>query len=287
MVNKKYYNAAWVIVLTSTNQYVQGAITLAHSLRKVGSSYPLLVLHTPAVTKPALKLLRQAGCQLRPIDPIRPPGKVHYFTARFEETWTKLAVWAQDDFRRLVLMDADMLACQNMDELMTMPLDNEDCVAAAHACTCNPQHIKAYPSDWIPANCAYTDFSTDGSADTPPLTKRDYFNSGLVVLNPSRTKFQEMMARLYAIDDLTIYPFPDQDFLNEIFKDRWKPLPYTYNALKTLSVAHSTMWHMKQVKNVHYILSKPWDECEKMKEDDPYYELYSLWQRTHNEALAA
>jgi len=36
--------------------------------------------------------------------------------------------------------------------------------------------------------------------------------------------------------------------------------PYIYNALKTLRTAHAPIWKDEEVKNVHYILSKPWDD---------------------------
>lgn len=148
MVSGDTPKAAWVIVLTSTNDYVKGVVTIAHALRRVNSIYPLVVLYTDAVTESVKQRLKQSGCILKHIEPIRPHGKVTYFTERFTETWTKLAVWGQDEYERLVLLDADMLPLQNMDELMTMPLPDSDSVAACHACTCNPQKIKAYPSNW-------------------------------------------------------------------------------------------------------------------------------------------
>ena len=36
--------------------------------------------------------------------------------------------------------------------------------------------------------------------------------------------------------------------------------PYIYNALKTLRTAHPQIWKDEEVKNVHYILAKPWDD---------------------------
>lgn len=134
----------------------------------------------------------------------------------------------------------------------------------------------------VPANCAFTGCDrTAGTINPPSITKRDYFNSGLVVLIPNQDIFQQMIDRLFGAADLSIYPFPDQDFLNEIFKNRWKPLPYSYNALKTLPSAHSPMWNLHDVKNIHYILSKPWD-TDPNHEPDVYYPLYQLWWEAFN-----
>ena len=105
----------------------------------------------------------------------------------------------------------------------------------------------------------------------------------MIVLKPSRSKFQEITLRLYRIPDLTSYRFPDQDFLNEIFEHRWIHLPYIYNALKTLSVAHPNMWDFHKVKNIHYILSnKPWDDYV---DDERYMAQYQLWRDVYTEAI--
>ena len=130
----------------------------------------------------------------------------------------------------------------------------------------------------ISANCAHT---------SPTASKNDYFNSGLIVLEPSQDKFQEIIARLYGVPDLSIYPFPDQDFLNHIFARKWIPLPYIYNSLKTLSYAHSNTFNLHHVKNIHYILTpKPWDidiEQEPKQDDARYYTQYRLWWNVYNE----
>lgn len=43
------------------------------------------------------------------------------------------------------------------------------------------------------------------------------------------------------------------------FKDKWKPLPYVYNALKTLRILHAPLWRDKDIRCLHYILNdKPW-----------------------------
>lgn len=45
------------------------------------------------------------------------------------------------------MLDSDMLVRRNMDELLELRLD-EDTIAAAHACTCNPRKFAHYPADW-------------------------------------------------------------------------------------------------------------------------------------------
>lgn len=49
------------------------------------------------------------------------------------------------------------------------------------------------------------------------------------------------------------YRFPDQDALAAIFAGKWLPLPYVYNALKTLRTVHKPLWNDDAVKNIHYM----------------------------------
>ncbi|KAI9364626.1 nucleotide-diphospho-sugar transferase [Pilaira anomala] len=284
MVTYSTVNGAWAIVLTSTNDYVKGVFAIKHALHNLyNSQYPLLVLYTSAVVPEVVDQLKTLGCIVKEIQPIVPTGKVEYKFERFVETWTKLAVWNQSEYDRLVLLDADMLPLQNMDELMRIDLPNKDWVAACHACICNPQKIKHYPDFWVPENCSYT----DTKSIEPRLLgdKSSYFNSGLIVLAPHMDKFNQMVSYLNSIPDLNIYPFPDQDFLNEIFGGQWVPLSYIYNALKTLQSAHEPMWDMDRVKNVHYILTKPWDidvNKQMTDQENVYKPLYKIWWNNYN-----
>lgn len=55
------------------------------------------------------------------------------------------------------------------------------------------------------------------------------------------------------------FSFPDQDLLAAFFAGRWKPLPWKYNALKTLRIIHTNLWRDDEIRCFHYILDdKPW-----------------------------
>ena len=75
-----------------------------------------------------------------------------------------------------------------------------------------------------------------------------------------------------------------KSLLGDLFFGRWVPLPYTYNALKTLrwKGVHDAIWRDDEVKNVHYILSpKPWDE----KKEDAKDETHPWWHDMNEERL--
>ena len=265
---------AWAALLTQPS-YVPGVRALNASLRRVGTAYPLVVVVTAGIEAEDRALLEADGCLLREVKPIRPPSGLRdrYANARFAEVWTKLAVWGLTEFERLVVLDADMLVTRDMDELFDLELA-DDAVAACHACRCNPNRIASYPDSWTPAGCAYTylagaDLRSEVEVDDP------YFNGGTLVLRPDRAVLDALLAELAAVEDLTRYVFAEQDFLNEHFRGRWVALPYVYNALKTLPFQHPDLWDPTAVKNIHFIIDKPWESP--LDPASRYHALERLW----------
>ncbi|TCV95220.1 glycosyltransferase family 8 protein [Biostraticola tofi] len=269
---------AWITLLTKP-AYLAGVRTLRRSLQDSGSRYPLVVMVTDNIAPDICRQLENEGCLIRPVQPLQPNSQAgqQYANPRFAEVWTKLCAWSLTEFRRLVFLDADMLVLRNMDELFTqaLPLDS---IAACHACRCNPYRIPSYPASWVPENCFYTHCATATQTQVDAPISR-YFNSGFMVLTPDTSLYDALIQQLAGITDLSEYLFPEQDLLNQFFADRWVTLPYTYNALKTLSVHHTGIWHIDQVKNLHFILEKPWDIDITAAEyqHDPYLGLYRRW----------
>ena len=111
-------------------------------------------------------------------------------------------------------------------------------------------------------------------------------NGGLQVANPSAETYKLVLDRMNDPSAMANYEFADQSLLSDLFKDRWVPLPYTYNALKTLrwKDVHSTIWRDDKVKNVHLILSpKPWVE----KDGESADETHAWWKAVNTERLSS
>jgi alpha-N-acetylglucosamine transferase len=267
---------AWATLL-SHPEYVVGVKALHHSLRQTDTKWPLVVMVTDAISPAQRETLQMLGCVIQPVESIYPHANLphHYASVQFGETWTKLRAWQLTEFARIVLLDADMLVLRNMDELFLLDLGPHD-LAASHACRCNPDKISTYPVDWQPENCHY---SWQERGDSAPEHLDRYLNSGLLVLTPDDAIFEQMSTEIATIDDLSAYPFPEQDFLNEFFAKRWMALSHTYNALKTLPYQHSALWRWHEIKNLHYILAKPWKRnlAQAAHERDRYYTLDKFW----------
>ena len=129
----------------------------------------------------------------------------------------------------------------------------------------------------VPENCGHTQarFTTPLAAADFSRPTHDRLNSGLVVLRPSQSTFDGIVSFLHNDERVPTYKFPDQDLLADYFKDRFLPISYRYNALKTLRYCHAPMWRDEDVKNVHYIMKKPWD-CQ-LREGDPDFETHSWY----------
>lgn len=105
------------------------------------------------------------------------------------------------------------------------------------------------------------------------------------MVNPSTEVYNLIVERMSQSDSVDNYEFADQSLLSDLFKGRWVPIPYIYNALKTLrwKNVHSEIWQDHKVKNVHYILSpKPWDE----KPGEVTDETHKWWWKVNSERLA-
>jgi lipopolysaccharide biosynthesis glycosyltransferase len=173
----------------------------------------------------------------------------------------KLQPFSLTEYKRVVQLDSDMLVLQNMDELMTLPLDSATRVfAASHACVCNPTKKLHYPKDWIPTNCAFTSQHENPDSQDMGL---GILNGGLVVAEPSMDTYNAIIATIQTPDKTSSYDFADQSLLSDAFAGRWVPLSYRYNALKTMRWCHAPLWKDEEVKNVHYIMApKPWEDKE-------------------------
>ena len=146
-----------------------------------------------------------------------------------------------------------------MDEFFELPLAEGE-IAATCVCTCTPGKLSHFPANWCvnlsqnhfftydplhwatrqPQNCTYTTLSYPSCLSfnqklnyEGPRAHR-LFNSGLVILKPSDTEFEQIKAFLDTSPVVRNFTFGDQDVLGEVFNGRWTPLPFIYNALRTL-----------------------------------------------------
>ncbi|WWC58394.1 uncharacterized protein I303_100934 [Kwoniella dejecticola CBS 10117] len=258
---------AWVTLITNP-QYIAGVLTLHRTLTSV-SSYPLVVMTTPSLSLQSREIIEYAGIEIIEVPHLSPSAAQHTgfdpSFVRFNDAWTKIRVFGLDQFERIILIDSDMIFLRSMDELFDLELPGDDWIGAAPACICNPFKLKHYPDDWIPANCQLSKQNPYTALSEPSIPKIDsprtshLLNSGLVIFKPSKPLLDKLIHHLNTSPTIAQSRFADQDVITEVFKGKWKVLPWWVNALKTQRAVHQDMWRDEEVRLIHYILDKPWD----------------------------
>ncbi|KAJ3673690.1 hypothetical protein LUZ60_005682 [Juncus effusus] len=110
---------AYATVLHSSDSYVCGAITLAHSIRKTGSTRDLILLHDDSIGFKKLEALMKAGWSLRKITRIRNPNPRH--DGLFQYNYSKLRVFQLTDYDKIILIDTDTIVIRNLDVIFQFP----------------------------------------------------------------------------------------------------------------------------------------------------------------------
>lgn len=110
---------AYATVLHSSDLYVCGAIVLAQSILKSGSTRDLILLHDASIPQPKLLALSAAGWKLRMITRIRNPRAEK--NSYNEYNYSKLRLWQLTDYHKLIFIDADIIVLRNLDILFSFP----------------------------------------------------------------------------------------------------------------------------------------------------------------------
>ena len=198
----------------ATHSYSVGVIALARSLARF-SDLPLIVLYSDDDTR--LNLSHISNIKMRKVSPIANPS--HHGEKRFLNTYTKLRIFEQLDYKRLIYLDSDTLVLNSLDHLF----DSDEILVAP---------------DW-------------GSS-----LKEGEFNSGMIAFNPSEELRDLVFSKLTVLrsDD-----GGDQGYLNQILKDRVKYVSFEHNTLKRLFVFHPNLTNIQDTKLLHFVGGKPWD----------------------------
>ena len=232
---------AFVTVVSSNEgtDYLSGLLGLAATLADTGTTRPLLVLLSGPIS-PAIS--HASACLNFTVVPVRPienfgAGRLVRNVARFNDTFNKLHAFGLPA-ERVVLLDADTLVLQNIDELFARP---------GHA------EVEAVPD--LGQACR------GERRCVARFAKGDHFNSGVLLLRPSAQLFRELYASRWTI---TSDDGGDQGLLNAFFKGRTGAgrgsgrLPARYNTFASEELLRPNRFSMGSVSVLHYAGLKPW-----------------------------
>jgi len=216
---------AWVTLATN-DSYAIGVMVLAHSLRAVQTTRPLVVMVGDHVSSAMRSQLSEVCCLVKEVNILDSEDSAHLALLARPElgiTFTKLHCWTLTQFSKCVFLDADTLVIKHCDEL----------------------------------------FERDEFSAAPDAGWPDCFNSGVFVFRPSMETYGKLME--FAVTQGS-FDGGDQGLLNLYFsdwatKDVTQRLPFTYNMTATAVYSYRPAYQQygRQVRIVHFIGSpKPW-----------------------------
>lgn len=226
MASAECATQAWVTLATN-DSYALGAIVLANSLKRSGTTRKIVIMITSeGLSEPMRHQLSDVFDEVVNVDTLDSKDVVNLALLERPElgiTFTKLQCWNLVQYTKCVFLDADTMVMKNSDELF------------------NREELSAAPDAGWP----------------------DCFNSGVFVFKPSTETFGSLMEHAASHGS---FDGGDQGLLNTFFsdwstKDISKHLPFLYNMCATATYTYLPAFRHfgHNVKIIHFLgTSKPW-----------------------------
>lgn len=233
-----------------SDSYLPGAAVLAHSLRDAGTTKKLAVLVTlETLSADTLAELKTLYDYVIPVERMRTPNPANlYLMGRpdLSYAFTKIALWRQTQFRKIVYLDADVVALRALDEL----------------------------------------FSIDAPfAAAPDIGWPDAFNSGVMVITPDMGEYWALQTMAATGDsfDGADQGLLNQYFEHRPWQRLKFTYNCTPNAEYQWEPAYR--YYKRDISAVHFIgKNKPWS-AQHAGGRGVYGELLARWWAVHNRHL--
>ncbi|KAI8608706.1 nucleotide-diphospho-sugar transferase [Chytriomyces sp. MP71] len=182
---------------------IDGTLVLFTGLRSVAARADFVAM-THNLSATGLARLSRHGIRIVPVQPLH--ADRFYMTSKksasIEERdailWTKLRAWELTDYDKVIMMDADLLVLENVDELFLMP------EVAASALIHVSEKISFFKSSeygMVPGNKVNRQ-----SREASLLEGWSGLNSGVTVLKPSNETFSKLLSELSIIPNRPCCP---------------------------------------------------------------------------------
>lgn len=225
---------AYITLLTS-DSYVAGALTLAKTLKHLKTKFPVLILLDSLNISPdSLKLISEAFDGVIPINDKKIHAPVEAVVSKLGRkelsvTFSKMLLWNLD-YDKLIYLDSDTLPLKSLDHLFE----------------------------------TYADLAANEVVASPDIGWPDIFNSGFMVLTPSKPVFDKLVE--YSATAEASFDGADQGLLNEFFHlqgngNKWTRLPFIYNVTPSPHYQYlpALARFAEHIHLVHFIgAQKPW-----------------------------
>ncbi|XP_037326925.2 glycogenin-2 isoform X2 [Pungitius pungitius] len=239
------------VTLATTDSYCKGAIVVARSLQRHGTTRSTVVMVTPNLSQQSRLALEDVFDEVITVDGMDSDDHFHLYLLGRPDlgiTFTKIHCWTLIQYSKCVFLDADTLVLCNVDEL----------------------------------------FERDELSAAPDPGWPDCFNSGVFVFRPSLRTHSGLLE--HALQHGS-FDGGDQGLLNSFFsswptEDISKHLPFVYNL--SGSSFYSYLPGFRQfghnAKVIHFVGAvKPWSSRSQRDESSPHTmeQFVSLWWKEY------
>lgn len=236
MIEKDKSSNVYLSII-SNNDYLPGILTLNKSLIAVNSKYKFVVLVTENISQLVVEEMCSNYIEVVFVKSIFPKNVRSTKKIRWKYTYSKLNIFSQTQYSKFVFLDADALVLKNID------------------CLFDKQHLSAVPTGGL--------FGIE--SDRSPWVL-DGLNSGVMVIEPSKVDFNDLISRFYNYAEARKDIAGDQEFLQYYYCD-WPNntalhLPAYFNVLEKFFPEYEKVFGYSEdsIYVLHYAGNcKPWD----------------------------
>lgn len=200
-------------------EYCLGAMVMAKSLQLVGTKHDLVLLHTDDVPPAALELLSRAGWKLHLVEPIAGVGQLYnHDEPRFKGVFTKLRALGLVQYKKVALLDIDMLVLRNVDDLFDLRAP----AAMARGPGSGYEH-----GDEIDGR----DFFKGSTGNFGSWGQAWGINAGVMVWEPNHAELQQMLVEVLDSKHPSHIKGngPEQDYVSRFWAGSWSHIGVEYN----------------------------------------------------------
>lgn len=145
-------NYAWCTLVMLNEEYAKGAVVVAQSLRNHGTKYPLICMIDNRLSHETIDFLNRYFDKVIVVPtlhtktiPMRSHKQRMIYSSWINYSFTKGNVYNLTDYDKVIFLDADMLALENIDDLFDLPAPAM-CFSSPWAA---PYHIRGHPNPYI------------------------------------------------------------------------------------------------------------------------------------------
>lgn len=228
--------------------YFQAAQQLAYRVlwdpRSRSKKYPLTVFVAPFIEQDQRDILTAAGAIVRELDLVEWQPTVDSW-GRWKDVFSKLNIWGQTDFSRVLFLDLDAHPLQNIDEIFDI----------AEPQKCRKELLSAEDRAHADEMCEYV-FSGTEISDSKEI------NVGVMILQPNKMMQQRLLRESKYTENFDNH-MAEQAFLNYMFGQKsafptqlldrkWNGFYPQKNEEGLLKIIHEKLWTMEDHWAMYY-----------------------------------